>query len=99
MTETEKLLGRLIGEDIELTTALDPELGNVRADPGQMAQVIMNLAVNARDAMPKGGKLTLQTRSIVLDESHVKKHPGSWRAARAPCVRRKHGTRNDVSSL
>jgi signal transduction histidine kinase len=59
-----KLLGRLIGEDIELVTDLDPGLGWVRADPGQMEQVVMNLVVNARDAMPEGGKLILRTRNV-----------------------------------
>src|SRR6202040_1342706 len=57
MTETEKMLRRLIGADIELTTRLQPDLGCVKVDPGQVEQVIMNLVVNARDAMPTGGCL------------------------------------------
>jgi len=61
-----KMLHRLIGDDIELTTDLDPQLGHVRADPGQIEQVIMNLAINARDAMPKGGKLQIETRNLIL---------------------------------
>ena len=59
----EKMLGRVIGEDVELRLALGKDVGNVRADPGQLDQVIMNLVVNARDAMPTGGKLILETAS------------------------------------
>jgi PAS domain S-box-containing protein len=63
----EAMLRRLIGEDIDLTFAAGSELGKVRADPGQLEQVVMNLAVNARDAMPRGGRLTLATRNVVVD--------------------------------
>jgi PAS domain S-box-containing protein len=69
-----KMIGRLIGEDIELVASLDPGLGQIRADPGQMEQVIMNLAVNARDAMPKGGKLIIETGEMLLDEAYARLH-------------------------
>ncbi len=70
--EAEKMLCRLIGEDVQLTNVLKHPLGRVKIDPGQMHQVIMNLAVNARDAMPKGGKLTITTANVELDASCVR---------------------------
>ena len=70
----EKMLSRLVGEDMELRTSLAPELGRVKADPGQIEQVIMNLAVNARDAMPKGGKITIETANVYLDEEYARQH-------------------------
>lgn len=69
--EMDKLLQRLIGEDVELVSLLDPALSLARLDPGQFEQVIMNLAVNARDAMPGGGKLTIETANIELDERYL----------------------------
>jgi len=69
-----KLLRRLLGEDIELAIKLADDLGCVKADPGQIEQVIMNLAVNARDAMPKGGKLTLETANLELDQAYSREH-------------------------
>jgi two-component system cell cycle sensor histidine kinase/response regulator CckA len=69
------MLGRLIGEDIDLVASLDREVGRVKADPFQLEQVLMNLAVNARDAMPRGGKLTIETANVVLDEHYTRAHP------------------------
>ncbi len=73
--EMGKLLPRLIGEDIELMIRTDGDLGTVRADASQMEQVIMNLAVNARDAMPNGGKLVIETANAELDHSYMTSHP------------------------
>ena len=73
----QNMLQRLIGENIELRAALAPSLGRVLADPTQIEQVIMNLAINARDAMPQGGKLAIETANVELDESYVQDHPGS----------------------
>ncbi|MCH8948133.1 MAG: PAS domain S-box protein, partial [Acidobacteria bacterium] len=77
VTEVEKMLRRLIGEDIELTAVLDLALGPVKADPGQIEQIILNLAVNARDAMPQGGRLTLKTANVTLDQAYVRQHMGA----------------------
>lgn len=68
--ETEKLLRRLIGEDVLLTTVLDAKISKVKVDPGQLGQILMNLAVNARDAMTKNAKLTIETRNVVLDREY-----------------------------
>jgi CheY-like chemotaxis protein len=71
------MLERVIGEDIVLRTFIDPNAGNFQADPGQMVQVLLNLAVNARDAMPSGGKLTLETSNRTFDETYVHDHAGA----------------------
>jgi PAS domain S-box-containing protein len=72
--EIEKLVRRVIGEDVQLMMKLEPELGTVRIDPGQLDQVLMNLVVNARDAMPAGGKLILGTVNVELDGSYTRQH-------------------------
>jgi PAS domain S-box-containing protein len=74
VADISKLLRPLIGEDIEVVVACDPALGRTKADPGQVEQVIMNLAVNARDAMPSGGKLIIQTRNADLDDGYQRAH-------------------------
>ena len=70
----DKMLRRLIGEDIELVTKLEPALNRTKVDPSQVEQVIMNLAVNSRDAMPEGGKLTIETVNAELDANYVRRH-------------------------
>lgn len=77
IVRVDSLLKRLIGEDVSLKTNLTPGLRSVNADPGQMEQVVMNLAVNARDAMPEGGLLTIETANVELDEAYCATHPGS----------------------
>lgn len=67
------MLRRVIGEDVQLNVSLAPDAGNVHADPAQLEQVIMNLAVNARDAMPRGGRLTIQTKNAELDEEFTER--------------------------
>ncbi len=83
VSDMQTLLRRVIGEDIELVTRLKPGLGNVKADPGQLQQVLMNLAVNARDAMPEGGRLTIETRSVTVDSAEAAADPD---AVSGPCV-------------
>jgi len=82
VTESLKMLTRLIGEDIDLVMVAGAEIGAAKADPGQIEQVIMNLAVNARDAMPHGGNLTIETANVTLDEEYARLHapvtPGKY---------------------
>jgi len=80
--DMQKMLTRLIGEDVRLATRLEPDLGSVKADPCQVEQIIVNLVVNARDAMPRGGSVTIETANTSLDERAVLKHvsvkPGAY---------------------
>ena len=82
VADMDKLLRRLLGEDVALRTVLAPDLATVKADPSQLEQVLLNLAVNARDAMPNGGKLTIETQNVELDQEYVRGHlaaqPGSY---------------------
>lgn len=82
LTELQKMLSRLISEDIKLSISLGAQLGRVHADPGQIEQVVVNLVVNARDAMPGGGSLSVETRNVELDESYARGQedlkPGSY---------------------
>jgi two-component system, cell cycle sensor histidine kinase and response regulator CckA len=71
-----RMLGSILGAEVELAVHLDPEAGQVRADPGQLEQVIINLALNARHAMPSGGRLRLETSNVMLDEHYAARHPG-----------------------
>jgi PAS domain S-box-containing protein len=74
VTDTEKMLQRLIGEDIDFATIAKQDTASIKVDPGQMQQVILNLAVNARDAMPLGGRLTIETANVDLDEVYARQH-------------------------
>jgi len=82
MTAMEPMLSRLIGEDVELAVVPAADLGRVKADPGQIEQVIVNLVVNSRDAMPQGGRLTVETANVELDEAYARRHvsvpPGQY---------------------
>ncbi len=74
--EAHKLLRRLVPANIEIVPVLDPALGSVKADPGQIQQILINLLINARDAMPQGGKVTIETANTEVDESYCGQHPG-----------------------
>jgi nitrogen-specific signal transduction histidine kinase/CheY-like chemotaxis protein len=75
--DMEKMLGRLIDENVELIFSLGPQVGRIKADSGYVGQVLMNLVVNARDAMPNGGKITVETGNATLDQDYARAHPGA----------------------
>ena len=77
VNETRKMMRRMVGEDVILTTSLEPELAPICVDPGYLVQVLMNLVVNARDAMPRGGSVALRTRTVTIDERLVRLHPNA----------------------
>jgi len=76
LSQTEKMLRRLIGEDVELKLHLSPGVGNIKADPGHLEQAVFNLAINARDALPKGGRITIETAAATLDDTYAETHAG-----------------------
>ena len=98
-SDMEKMLPQLLGEDIEVSMVLNPELGNVKADQSQIEQVIMNLAVNARDAMPAGGKLKIETTNAELDQAYVWDHPGSKAGSYVLLAVTDTGTGMDAATL
>ena len=75
--DLDKMLRRLIDENIEMTIVPGKQIGRIKADSGYVGQVLMNLVVNARDAMPNGGKLTIATNNVTLDENYARTHPGA----------------------
>jgi PAS domain S-box-containing protein len=77
LKNTRNMLQRMIGEDVSFELSLSPDVGMIKADPGKIEQVVINLSVNSRDAMPNGGKLLVETRNAVLDEEFCKNHKGS----------------------
>jgi PAS domain S-box-containing protein len=98
-TDMESMLPRLLGEDIEVSLTLSRELGTVEADQSQIEQIIMNLAVNARDAMPTGGKLKIRTANVEFDETYTRTHPGSRAGKYVLLVVTDTGTGMDVATL
>jgi two-component system, cell cycle sensor histidine kinase and response regulator CckA len=84
VADVDKMLRRIIGENIVLTNHLSPRIPRIKGDPGQLEQVILNLAINARDAMPRGGSLSIETAEVWLEEANLRDHPG---AAPGPYVR------------
>jgi CheY-like chemotaxis protein len=98
VTGMQRMLSRVLGEDIELSFLPTDGLGRVLADPGQIEQVLMNLAVNARDAMPMGGKLTIATENIELDAEYVRAHVGAAVGSYAMVAISDTGTGMDAST-
>jgi signal transduction histidine kinase len=94
----ESMLRQLIGNDIVLNSVLFPALGTVRIDPTQLEQVLLNLVVNARDAMPQGGQLTIETANVDLDEAYVSQHAGARRGAHVMLAVRDTGIGMDAAT-
>jgi PAS domain S-box-containing protein len=99
LTGMERMLRRLIGEDIELSVVVDPALGKAKVDPGQIEQIVMNLAVNSRDAMPHGGKLTLETANVELDERYAAEHVGAAAGSHVMLAVSDNGSGMDKATL
>jgi two-component system cell cycle sensor histidine kinase/response regulator CckA len=99
VTGMDKMVVRLIGEDVEVRTVAAPDLAPVMVDPGQIEQVLMNLVVNARDAMPDGGMLTIETRNVVLDEAYAEQHDGVKPGAHAMIAVTDTGVGMDKATL
>jgi two-component system, cell cycle sensor histidine kinase and response regulator CckA len=98
LKRVDALLQRIIGEDIDLTMKLTAPLGRVSADPGQIEQVVLNLAVNARDAMPHGGKLTIETANVMLDDDYVSQHAGATTGPHVMVAVTDNGTGMDTAT-
>ena len=94
VNDLDKMLRRLIDANIEMTTIPGKKIGRVKADSGYVGQVLMNLVVNARDAMPNGGKLTIATSNLKIDENYARTHASPFRKPR-PDVCQRHGNRDD----
>ncbi len=97
--EMGSLLRRLLGEDVELMTVLEATSDRVKVDPGQIEQVVVNLAVNARDAMPDGGDLTISTRNVELDRDYARHHPGVLAGPYVTIAVRDTGTGMDAGTI
>jgi hypothetical protein len=95
----EGMLRRLISENVQIVTVFGSNLGHVKVDPGQVEQIIINLAVNARDAMPRGGKLIIETDNVDLDESYVRSHPGAREGPHVLLAVSDTGTGMDAKTL
>ncbi len=99
LQEMDPLLRRVLGEDLNLVTALAPDLAAVRADPGQIGQVLMNLVINARDAMPEGGRLTIESANVEIGPHYVANHPEATAGPHVMLAITDNGTGMDAATL